>query len=39
MDHGQPRWVFGASVIFMSVTVAMALLEERGALRQRRRAA
>jgi FSR family fosmidomycin resistance protein-like MFS transporter len=38
MDQGQPRWVFGASVIFMIVTVAMALLEERGALRKRRRA-
>jgi len=39
MDHGAPRWVFGASVVFMSLTVAMAIAEERGALRQRRRAA
>jgi MFS family permease len=31
MDQGAPRWVFGASVVFMTITVAMALLEERRA--------
>jgi MFS family permease len=31
MDQGAPRWVFGATVVFMAVTVAMALLEERRA--------
>jgi len=25
LDHGAPRWVFGASVVFMVITVAMAL--------------
>jgi FSR family fosmidomycin resistance protein-like MFS transporter len=34
MDYGMPRWVFYASVIFMLMTVAMALASER---RTRRR--
>jgi MFS family permease len=25
LDHGAPRWVFGVSVIFMLLTVVMAL--------------
>lgn len=29
MDHGMPRWVFYASVLFMLLTVVMALVEER----------
>jgi MFS family permease len=29
MDWGAPRWVFGASVIFMAVTVVLALLGDR----------
>ena len=28
MDHGMPRWIFGASVIFMLLTVAAALIGE-----------
>jgi MFS family permease len=28
MDNGAPRWVFGASVVFMVLTVALALLGE-----------
>ncbi len=35
MDHGAPRWVFGASVVFMLMTVAMALLGERRSARRR----
>ena len=35
MDRGAPRWVFGASVIFMLMTVAMALLGERRSARRR----
>jgi len=31
MDHGQPRWVFGAAVIFMAVTALVGLWEERRA--------
>ena len=38
MDNGDPSWVFGAAVVFMLLTVAMALAGEPG-LRQRRRAA
>ena len=34
LDHGEPRWVFGASVLFMLVTVAMALLGGRAARRR-----
>ena len=31
MDHGQPRWVFGAAAIFMLLTVLLALVTERRA--------
>jgi FSR family fosmidomycin resistance protein-like MFS transporter len=38
MDHGEPRWVFGAAVIFMTMTAIFGLLEEwRGARRTRAR--
>jgi len=37
MDCGAPRWVFGASVIFMLLTVVLALLGDRP--RRRRQAA
>lgn len=36
MDHGAPRWVFGAAVAFMAATAFMAFIEDR---RPRRRAA
>ena len=29
MDRGAPRWVFGASVVFMVLTVALALIGDR----------
>jgi ABC-type dipeptide/oligopeptide/nickel transport system permease subunit len=29
MDRGAPHWVFGASVVFMVLTVAFALIGER----------
>lgn len=29
MDRGEPRWIFGAAVVFMTLTVAMALIGER----------
>jgi len=29
MDQNQPHWVFGASVVFMVMTVALALATER----------
>lgn len=29
MDHGAPRWVFGAAVAFMAATAFMAFLEDR----------
>jgi MFS family permease len=29
MDNGAPRWVFGASVVFMLLTVALALIGDR----------
>lgn len=35
MDHGMPRWVFGATAVFMLLTVAMAMIGERGAGRRR----
>ena len=35
MDRGQPSWVFGAAVIFMTITVLMALAGE-SSLRPRR---
>jgi MFS family permease len=31
MDRGAPRWVFGASVVFMVLTVAVALIGDRRA--------
>jgi MFS family permease len=34
MDHGMPRWVFGATALFMLVTVAMALLGDRQSSRR-----
>jgi MFS family permease len=36
MDSGAPRWVFGASVVFMILTVVLALLGEHRPLRRRR---
>ena len=29
MDQGAPHWVFGASVVFMVLTVLLALITER----------
>jgi ABC-type dipeptide/oligopeptide/nickel transport system permease subunit len=29
MDRGAPHWVFGASVVFMVLTVAFALIGDR----------
>jgi hypothetical protein len=29
MDQSMPRWVFGASVVFMALTVVLALVTER----------
>ena len=37
MDLGVPRWVFGASVMFMVLTVALALIGDRTSLGRRRR--
>ena len=37
MDRGAPQWVFGASVIFMVLTVAVALIGDRRSLSRRRR--
>jgi MFS transporter, FSR family, fosmidomycin resistance protein len=39
MDSGAPRWVFGASVVFMLLTVALALIGDRGFVARRRRMA
>ena len=39
MDSGAPRWVFGASVIFMVLTVVLALLGEHRPMRRRHRTA
>ena len=39
MDRGAPRWVFGASVVFMILTVVLALVGNRRALGRRRVAA
>jgi MFS family permease len=36
MDRGAPRWVFGASVVFMVLTVAMALVGDRRSRNRRR---
>jgi hypothetical protein len=30
MDQNLPHWVFGASVVFMVLTVLLALVTERG---------
>jgi MFS transporter, FSR family, fosmidomycin resistance protein len=35
MDFGAPRWVFGASVVFMLVTVALALIGDRSSVARR----
>jgi MFS family permease len=35
MDLGAPRWVFGASVVFMVLTVALALIGDRRSGRRR----
>lgn len=35
MDHGMPRWVFGATALFMLLTVALAMLGDRQAGRRR----
>jgi MFS transporter, FSR family, fosmidomycin resistance protein len=35
MDLGAPRWVFGASVVFMVMTVALALIGDRRSQRRR----
>ncbi len=35
MDRGAPQWVFGASVVFMLTTVALALFGERRSARRR----
>jgi len=37
MDRGAPQWVFGASVLFMILTVALALIGDRGFVSRRRR--
>jgi MFS family permease len=37
MDLGAPRWVFGASVLFMVLIVALALIGDRGFVSRRRR--
>ena len=39
MDNGAPRWVFGTSVVFMLLTVALALLGEHWPLGRRQRIA
>jgi FSR family fosmidomycin resistance protein-like MFS transporter len=39
MDHGMPKWVFGASVIIMAVTAALALIGDRRVAANRRRRA
>jgi MFS family permease len=36
MDRGAPRWVFGASVVFMVLTVALALFGARSSAGRRR---
>ncbi|HKM74293.1 MAG TPA: MFS transporter, partial [Stellaceae bacterium] len=37
MDRGAPHWVFGASVVFMVLTVALALIGDRRSLSRGRR--
>jgi hypothetical protein len=36
MDKGMPRWVFGATAVFMLLTVAFALIGDRRSLGRRR---
>jgi ABC-type dipeptide/oligopeptide/nickel transport system permease subunit len=36
MDRGAPHWVFGASVVFMVLTVAFALIGDRRSADRRR---
>ena len=36
MDRGAPHWVFGASVVFMVLTVAVALIGDRRSADRRR---
>jgi len=36
MDRGAPQWVFGASVVFMVLTVVVALVGDRRSLVRRR---
>jgi MFS family permease len=36
MDHGAPRWVFGASVVFMVLTVVFAVTADRRSLNRLR---
>jgi MFS family permease len=38
LDHGAPQWVFGASVIVMAVTAAVAWIADRRATARRRNA-
>jgi MFS transporter, FSR family, fosmidomycin resistance protein len=35
MDYGAPRWVFGATAVFMMLTVALALIGDRRSLGRR----
>jgi hypothetical protein len=35
MDSGMPRWEFGATAVFMLLTVALALMGERWPQRRR----
>ena len=35
MDHGAPRWVFGASVIVMIIVAVVALVGDRRSARRR----
>jgi len=39
MDSGAPRWVFGASVVLLLLTVALALIGDRWSSSRRRRIA
>ena len=37
MDQDMPHWVFGASVVFMALTVLLALVTDRNPKNQRRK--
>ena len=39
MDSGVPRWVFGASVVLLLLTIALALIGDRWSSSRRRRIA